>query len=176
MTGELEGPSILATPPGHCWAGKIRTATPADIDAIVAVERSAFASPWPRSAFVSEIDGHRWSHVAVAEEGRTLVGFTVYWSVASELHLLNLAVDRAHRRRGIGRDLVAHLIAFGRNTRHTEVLLEVRVSNLTAITLYRHFGFEDLAIRPGYYADNGEDALVMSLVLSDTKSEQRSAS
>ncbi|MCP4602671.1 MAG: ribosomal protein S18-alanine N-acetyltransferase [Proteobacteria bacterium] len=145
----------------------IRAATLNDLDAILAIERSSFAFPWPNSAFTEEIEGRSWSKVVAADCDDKLVGFMIYWIVANEFHLLNLAVDPAWRRRRIAYGLVQSLIGSAKAEKRARVLLEVRVSNQAALELYKHFRFEPLAVRPGYYSNNGEDALVMSLQLDN---------
>jgi [ribosomal protein S18]-alanine N-acetyltransferase len=93
------------------------------------------------------------------------VGYILTWLVADELHVLNVATDPSHRRRGIGRALVDQAVAFAKERQVRIVLLEVRRGNQPAIRLYRSFGFSVLGLRRGYYSDNGEDALEMVLVL-----------
>jgi len=131
----------------------------------MAIERCSFPEPWPRSVFVGEICGRSWSQVIVAIREGALVGYMVYWTVISEVHLLNLAVAPDWRRRGVGRELMRHLIDTGREEEVAEIVLEVRQSNRIAQQLYHSFHFEEIAVRPRYYSDNGEDALVMLLTL-----------
>ncbi len=150
----------------------LRPATLHDLDGIMAIEQISFSAPWPRTAFAEEIEGRSWSRVIVAEENDRVVGFIVYWIITTELHLLNLAIDPQWRRRGIASSLVEHLVERGRKERRTEILLEVRITNRSARDLYHRFGFRKLAVRPGYYTDNGEDALVMSLRLGNFEVEQ----
>jgi ribosomal-protein-alanine N-acetyltransferase len=144
---------------------RVRRATRADIDAIMEIERASFASPWPGSAIAEEIERRSWSRVAVAASDGLVLGFIVYWVVDRELHLLNLATRPAWRRRGIARSLIEHMIAEGRRLELWQVVLEVRESNDAALHLYENFGFTRVGRRSRYYADNGEDAIVMSLGL-----------
>lgn len=159
------------TDPTPC---EIRRATLDDLDAIVTIESLSFSSPWPRSAFVGEIKARSWSNVFVAESDGRIVGFMVYWSVVGELHLLNLAIHPSWRRRGIGARMVASLVESAQNDAQREILLEARVSNHGARRLYESFGFKELTTRKGYYADNGEDAIVMGLTI-ETDPEDSSA-
>jgi ribosomal-protein-alanine N-acetyltransferase len=94
------------------------------------------------------------------------LGFLLAWRAADELHLTDLGVTGAARRRGIARALVSQLLREGRERASRVVLLEVRASNAPALALYGTLGFEELDRRVGYYADTGEDAVVMQLVLS----------
>ena len=136
-----------------------------DLDAIFKIEQLSFPTPWPRSVIAGEIDGRSWSRVTVATHGDTLLGYMVYWIVTTEVHLLNLAVDPGQRRNGIAKKLMIYLIETSRSANLKEILLEVRLSNLSGKNLYRQLGFEEIAIRPKYYSDNQEDALVMLLQL-----------
>jgi ribosomal-protein-alanine N-acetyltransferase len=99
-------------------------------------------------------------------ERRTVQGFLLAWRAADELHLTDLGVTAAARRRGLARGLVNELVREGRQLGSRVVLLEVRASNAPALALYRALGFEELDRRARYYADTGEDAVVMQLVLS----------
>jgi len=146
----------------------LRAATLEDLDSIVSIERASFPTPWPRSAIAKDIAGRNWSRVVVATCDGDIVGYMIYWIVATELHLLNLAVDTRWKRCGVATALLEHLISTGKEGGMDEVLLEVRVSNHAAQRLYSRFGFEQLAVRRGYYSDSGEDAIVMWLLLGDT--------
>ena len=146
-------------------APRVRPAERADLAPIMEIERACFLTPWPAKSMADELDGRPWSRVAVAEVGDRVAGFMVYWSVTPELHLLNLATLPELRRRGVARALVRHLCAAARRGGASEIVLEVRESNAPARALYRGFGFEPIGVRPGYYADTREDAVVMQLLL-----------
>jgi ribosomal-protein-alanine N-acetyltransferase len=103
--------------------------------------------------------------VLVARSSGAPVGFLLAWRAADELHLTDLGVTAGARRRGIGRRLVEQLCALGTASSARVVLLEVRESNAPALALYRRLGFEELDRRAHYYADTGEDAVVMALAL-----------
>jgi ribosomal-protein-alanine N-acetyltransferase len=104
--------------------------------------------------------------VARAEPGGRARGFALVWLAADELHLIDLAVEHESRRHGVGRALLRTVIDFGRASGGAQVLLEVRRSNAAALGLYGGAGFRELDVRRAYYADNGEDALVMRLDLA----------
>ena len=82
-----------------------------------------------------------------------------------EIHILNVAVDPPRRRQGIARALIAETVERGRKLKCNIATLEVRRSNVGAIDLYKSFGFRQVGIRPNYYVDEGEDAIVMVLDL-----------
>ena len=106
-----------------------------------------------------------FARLRVAREAGAVVGYTLVWSVVDEVQVLNLAVAPVSRRRGVGRALLADLLARAREGGAAKVLLEVRASNAAARALYASFGFSEANVRKAYYAD-GEDAveLIRSLV------------
>ena len=97
-------------------------------------------------------------------EGAPL-SFLLAWSVADELHLLDMATHPEHRRRGHSRHLLSALVALAQREHKRLVLLEVRNSNAAAIALYESAGFQTTGVRRGYYSDTGEDALEMRITL-----------
>jgi ribosomal-protein-alanine N-acetyltransferase len=143
----------------------IAAATAADLDAIDELERHSFTTPWPRKTFEEQL-ASEWARLDIARGAAGVVGFSNYWLVAGEVHILAIATHPDHRRRGIGRALLDHLLAAGRAQPATLATLEVRRSNLPAIALYEASGFRTVHTRKGYYQDNDEDALVMLLALT----------
>jgi ribosomal-protein-alanine N-acetyltransferase len=115
-----------------------------DLDEVLAIERASFTMPWSRGAFLYEIEQNRVARCHVVRDGGTIVGYVCVWEIADEVHVTNIAIDPAHRRRGV-----------------RMVVLEVRPSNYPAIALYESFNFRVTGRRRGYYYDTGEDALVM---------------
>jgi [ribosomal protein S18]-alanine N-acetyltransferase len=109
-----------------------------------------------------------WARIWVVrgEPGGEPMGFALAWHAADEVHLLDLAVDPKARRRGVGRKLVGAVLGYAHESKARLVLLEVRASNEAAIALYRSSGFSENGVRRGYYSDNGEDAVEMSVELS----------
>jgi ribosomal-protein-alanine N-acetyltransferase len=146
----------------RAWVS-VRGATAGDLDTVMGIERACFSAPWPRSVMADEIGGRSCSRVEVAEEPQGVTGFMIYWVIPPEAHLINLAVAPAAQGRGIGRAMVDRLLAVARAEDVSQIFLEVRASNLVAQRLYVEVGFEQIDVRRGYYADNGEDALVMYL-------------
>jgi ribosomal-protein-alanine N-acetyltransferase len=143
-----------------------------DLARVVEIEKDGFRHPWSRELLEREL-GHVWSTVLLAVDGgaddvRTgageperILGFVVFWLVHDELHILNIATAVEARRRGIGRALMLEASSAGRARGAALATLEVRRSNTPAIALYLSLGYRQVGIRPNYYADEGEDAIVM---------------
>lgn len=142
----------------------IASLRPIDLDALMEIERLSFRTPWARQVFLEEME-REWAHVDVIRPraGGAALGFANFWLVRDEVHLLNLAAHPDHRRRGLGAQLIDHVIQFARRHRCRYVTLEVRRTNVAAVGLYRKFGFQAVGVRPHYYAEDGEDAIVMVL-------------
>lgn len=123
--------------------------------------------PWSRQLFSNELKNPiSYEFIARLEEGGTeeIAGYTVFWIVAGEAHILNLAVADRLRRMGIASRLIDFTLSLMTEMRVMEVRLEVRRSNVEAILLYEGYGFEEEYVRKKYYGD--EDAIVMKLVLT----------
>lgn len=132
-----------------------------DLEEVLAIERASFSMPWSRGAFLYEMQQNRVARCWVMREGPRVVGYLCLWEVSDELHITNLAVDPADRRRGIARALLGSVLDQARGRGLRVVVLEVRPSNREARRLYESFGFHVIGHRQGYYYDTGEDALVM---------------
>lgn len=143
-----------------------RLATVADVNAIREIEKLSYPVPWPRLQFMDELK-NPFSYTLLAGPPPPapweLWGYIIYWLVADEMHILNLAVHPAQRRRGIGRSLVQEAMTRARRVGIQGVWLEVRPSNKAAQALYYSFGFKHIGTRQRYYNDTGEDALIMAL-------------
>jgi ribosomal-protein-alanine N-acetyltransferase len=142
-----------------------------DIDEVSLMERVIFPSPWPRQAFADELKEGTASYCLVARVRGLLAGYLVAWFVLDEAHLGNVAVIPEFRRRGLGTELTKRVIGEAEARGVRLMTLEVRVSNMPAIRLYRNLGFKTISMRRHYYADNREDAFVMLLQLA-TPTEQ----
>lgn len=144
---------------------EIRRMRPEDLETVMHVERLAFAHPWSTELFRRELD-HDWSTVLLAEERAddgsvVLLGFVIYWLVHDEVHVLNVAIHPAQRRRGVARALLHACLRDGQAHGAVLATLEVRKSNEAALGLYKGLGFRAVGMRPNYYVDEGEDAVVM---------------
>jgi ribosomal-protein-alanine N-acetyltransferase len=151
----------------------IRRLAYADLPQVIAIERRAFTSPWSLAMFVLELSKPTSLCLAAVEADPAdgpLLGYLVCSRFDTVWHLMNVAVDPDHRRRGIGWALLGQMIErAGPDEPYT---LEVRESNAPAIAMYERLHFRAAGKRPRYYRDNGEDAVIMwrttETVASDT--------
>jgi ribosomal-protein-alanine N-acetyltransferase len=132
-----------------------------DLDAVEAIERESYPTPWSRSMFDAEL--RKASSVAIGAftDDDVLVGFAFVSRYVDAWHVMNVAVSDACRRRGIASALLERLFDVTSADPRRGYTLEVRVSNTGAIRLYERLGFEARGTRRGYYTDNREDALIM---------------
>lgn len=133
---------------------------------IAALETQCFSDPWSETSVRSELS-NPLSLWLVAEEDGKLIGYVGSQSVAPEADVMNLAVAPEWRKKGIGRALMAALIAQLHSRGITALFLEVRISNLPAQNLYRGLGFVEVGRRPKYYVNPTEDALILRKELTD---------
>jgi ribosomal-protein-alanine N-acetyltransferase len=142
-----------------------------DLDEVLEIERQSHRSPWPRQVFIEELE-RDWAYLTLVKErrpaGARTVAFCNFWLVRDEVHLLNVATHPDERRRGHAARLLAHVVEFAQRHGCRYVTLEVRRSNHGAIKLYRRFQFRPVGIRPRYYVEDNEDAIVMLLELGGT--------
>lgn len=148
---------------------RIRAMTREDLATVLAIEQRAFKHPWSPALLERELT-HEWSTILLAEEEQPdgsflILGFAIVWLVHDELHVLNVATDPPHRRRGVAKAVMDAAVAKARDRKCTLATLEVRRSNEGALTLYKDMGFRPVGIRPNYYVDEGEDAIVMVMDL-----------
>jgi ribosomal-protein-alanine N-acetyltransferase len=137
----------------------IRRLTYADLPQVIAIERRAFPTPWSLAMFVLELSKPSGICLVALLDGR-VVGYLVCSRYDVVWHVMNVAVDPERRREGIATAMLEHLFAQA-DKPGEQYTLEVRTSNDPAIALYEQFGFESAGVRPGYYHDNKEDALIM---------------
>ena len=133
-----------------------------DVAAVHEIEQLSFRTPWPAYAFEHEIKGNRLAHYLVARAGERVVAFAGIWLMVDDAHITTFGVHPDWRRQGIGRQLLLSLAELSRAIGARRMTLEVRASNEAAQALYRAFDFDVAGRRPGYYTDDGEDALIMT--------------
>jgi len=137
--------------------------TLADVAAVSAIDQMSFTLPWPERSFRYEVSENPTARCWVAEVDGQIAGMLVLWFIVDEAHIATIATHPNLRRKGIGEQLLRHALLAVRDEGAKRAFLEVRVSNLAAQALYRKYGFVVDGIRPRYYKDNNEDALLMSL-------------
>jgi ribosomal-protein-alanine N-acetyltransferase len=143
----------------------LRRARAEDVSRIMEIEKEGFLHPWSRELIEREL-GHAWSQLLLACEAgpegeERVLGYIVFWLVHDEVHVLNVATSLEARRRGVGRALMAAAEEAGKARGARVSTLEVRRSNVAALALYRAIGYRQVGIRPNYYAEEQEDAIVM---------------
>ena len=141
---------------------RIRPMTIADLPAIHQIERVSFTTPWPPQAYRQELETNRLAQYLVATIGDEIVAYGGLWLMVDEAHVTTFAVHPGFRRRRIGERLLLALLDLSLDRHAREATLEVRLSNLAARRLYEKYGFRPVGIRPRYYSDNQEDALIMT--------------
>lgn len=166
----------------------LRKMTRADLRAVRRIERVAYADAWPRATFDRELRNRMAQYIVAIERpqrgdagpppatgrlaalrrrlglgvtGEELAGYFGAWFTAGQLHLVTLAVAPDRQGRGIGQRLLIECLALASASGLRSVALEVRPSNERAIRLYERYGFTRAGRLPNYYANDGEDALVM---------------
>jgi ribosomal-protein-alanine N-acetyltransferase len=129
-----------------------------DLPQVIAIERRSFPTPWSLAMFVLELSKPSGICLAAVND-ESLVGYLVCSRYDQVWHLMNVAVDPTARRSGLASLLLDEMLE--RTGSDEPITLEVRTSNMSAIALYERFGFKAAGTRRRYYADTGEDALIM---------------
>ena len=140
----------------------VRPMRVSDLTAVQRIERASFTTPWPAQAYRQEIETNRVAQYLVAVMGDEIVAYGGIWLMVDEAHITTFAVDPRYRRRRIGERLLLALLDLADDRGAREATLEVRLSNLPARRLYEKYGFRPVGLRPRYYTDNNEDALIMT--------------
>ena len=145
-----------------------------DLDAIMQIEPTIYSHPWTRGNFSDSLNSgySAWVLEENTKNNRVLIGYALMMLVMDEVHLLNLSIAKHRQKQGLGRYLLEHMISNAKLYKAANMFLEVRPTNVSAIALYENMGFNEMALRRGYYpADptisktGREDAVLMGLVL-----------
>jgi len=139
-----------------------RPITTADLEEVMMIERASFHYPWSPGFFRQEMQVACARSILAEIEGQ-VVGYILFWLLPGAIDIHNIAVHIDYRRRGIARLLLSKVVTEAQRQSVIRVMLEVRRSNLAAQKLYESVGFFSTGVRKGYYSDNSEDALAMTL-------------
>jgi len=148
---------------------KIRAMAAGDLSRVHELDKMCFSLPWPQRAFGYELEENpassQWVAEVVSEDEREslVVGLIITWLLVDEVHIATLSVDPQHRRKKIASHLICTALRAEVARGAKSATLEVRANNQAAQRLYYRFGFQVAGRRPGYYKDNGEDALILTL-------------
>ena len=143
---------------------KIRDAVHTDVPGIAALERECFSLPWSEEIIASQLTGEGKIMLAADEDG-ALSGYMGLQYVLDEGYISNVCTAPGFRRRGVAGALIDEMVSRARALGLSFLSLEVRVSNVPAISLYSGRGFVNVGLRPGYYEKPTEDAMIMNLAL-----------
>jgi [ribosomal protein S18]-alanine N-acetyltransferase len=142
--------------------------TESDLGEVLQIEQVSFRAPWSRNMFRQDLAFPLARCLCAKLPGsgkKRVVGYVICWFVADEVHVTNIAVSAGERQRGVATRLLEEALCVARGERMRYCTLEVRLSNEAAKGFYRKLGFEARGLRPKYYSDNNEDAVIMWLDL-----------
>jgi ribosomal-protein-alanine N-acetyltransferase len=138
-----------------------------DLPAIMEIEHRSFSDPWSELSFTDELMTNDLAYYVVAIVDGNIAGYAGMWVVLEEAQITNVAIHPDYRNSGLGKGIVSYLIELAQELGANEMTLEVRKSNQIAQRLYRNLGFKVIGQRKGYYPDNGEDAILMGLIIEN---------
>jgi len=146
------------------------------LEQVMEIERKSFSTSWRRDMFIYELTSpisYNFVATRVRDKEELVLGYIIFWMVSEEVHILNLAIDPPFRRLGIAHSLLLFSLDFSYKKGGRVYILEVRKKNRAAINLYKKLGFVPWWIRKKYYADTGDDAIVMRLFFDDRPCDQK---
>ncbi len=135
-----------------------------DISQVVEIEKQAFPTPWSSYAFSCELADNDFAYyliVTTEESPAEVLGYGGMWIILDEVHITNIAIAPTSRGKRLGEFLLRGMFSLAMQKKALRMTLEVRASNHIAQKLYTKMGFTAAGVRPGYYADTNEDALIM---------------
>ncbi|WP_027087637.1 ribosomal protein S18-alanine N-acetyltransferase [Cohnella panacarvi] len=152
-----------------------RSMTLSDVGTIARIERESFTAPWSEEAFRNELMNNLFAKYMVMERDGSILGYGGMWMIVDEAHVTNIAVRETYRGQGLGKRLLQELMRTAQWLGAVRMTLEVRVTNEIAKSLYERMGFVASGIRPNYYSDNMEDALIMWAELAPEGANEETA-
>jgi ribosomal-protein-alanine N-acetyltransferase len=138
---------------------KIERMQVSDLKDVMEIEKASFSSPWKRSYFLYDMNRPH-AFCLVAKENKRLVGYLIAWRIEDQIHLANIAIHPAERKKGFGSRLLKTILEIGEELKCQNIYLEVRISNIAAQNFYRKHGFVQTFTQKHYYHD-GEEALIL---------------
>jgi [ribosomal protein S18]-alanine N-acetyltransferase len=140
----------------------LRKAGPEDLLAVMDIENSSFEHPWPANCLLPELNDGKINYSLIAEIDGKVAGYLMTWRVVDEFHIINIAVAPDFRRNGVASAFLGALVDEARLSGINSMTLEVREGNSGARKFYERHHFKEVGVRPKYYRDSGEDALIMT--------------
>ena len=140
---------------------KIEPMNSESIPAVAGIEKECFSVPWSENALKEELSNEN-AHFFTASLSKEIIGYIGLHIICDEGYIANVAVKKAHRRKGIGNKLVSKAIDICKEHDCSFITLEVRKSNRSAISLYEKLGFEVCGERKDFYSSPTENALIMT--------------
>lgn len=147
---------------------RIRKMQVPDLPQVTAIENKTFSQPWSEQGFWQALSMPGNYYVVAEQEGK-IVGYCGYYGTLDEGEITNVAVDEEFRCRGIGYEMVGQLLKDAKAQGIGRMVLEVRLSNVSAIHVYEKLGFIRLGVRKNFYEMPTEDALIMECMLESGK-------
>lgn len=140
----------------------VRPMTMADLSQVAEIDRESFPQPSPRDHFQRELTVNPIARYLVLCQNEIVIGYIGIWLIVGEIHITSIAVGQSHRRKGSGERLLVAAIDLALEHDAQLITLEVRKSNAAARGMYHKFGFIEVGVRPRYYTETGEDAVLMN--------------
>lgn len=127
---------------------------------LLIIEKKCFSIPWTENMLLEELENSLAKYFVIKFAGK-IVGYGGMWFILDEAHITNIAIDPNYQKQGLGSHILSHMIKVAEEDAIYQMTLEVRKSNKAALDLYKKFHFKEYGIRPKYYEDNQEDAIIM---------------
>lgn len=143
---------------------KIELLSKKDAPCVAKIEQECFSTPFKESDVLEYLDNPIW-HFFVAKNEEKVLGYISFTKILDEIQIVNVATSQEYRKIGVGKALISALLDFAKKNEATKLFLEVRESNIAAISLYRGFGFYEVGISKNHYKEPTENAILMNLEL-----------
>ena len=132
------------------------------LDEVAELEKECFVHPWSRDSLDEYLNNPSAYFFVAIDDNKKVLGYVGTYIICDEAYVTNVAVSKGARRQGIGHALIERAVENARQNRASFISLEVRFSNMPAIGLYKSFEFISEGVRPNFYRDPEEDALIMT--------------